>query len=128
MVSLLAGVVVGIILFQTAALAPTIFRTLDPESAGLLLRALFPKFFRLLAALGVATVAVLWIQSPTSALRLALGGVIVVLPIICAAIIPATNRATDEGDTSRFRALHTASVVLTLLVLGAAAALPFVQP
>ena len=48
-----AGLTVGIIVLQTMVLAPTLFRTLELEHAGKLLRVMFPKFFLILAALGV---------------------------------------------------------------------------
>ena len=51
----LAGITVGLIIMQTMVLAPTLFRTLEMGPAGTLLRALFPKFFLLLAALGLIT-------------------------------------------------------------------------
>ena len=39
--------------------APTIFTTIEPQSAGKLLRALFPKFSVLLSLLGVGMLTVL---------------------------------------------------------------------
>lgn len=126
MSGLLAGVVVGVVVFQTAILAPTVFKTLEPEAAGRLLRALFPRFFRLLAALGATTSLALWLSDDGTALRYLLAGLTVVLPTVCAALVPATNRARDADDRPGFRRLHTASVVMTLVVLLANLALPFV--
>ena len=55
----LAGITVGAIILQTAIFAPTIFTTIEAQPAGKLLRALFPKFFKLILVLGVAAVACL---------------------------------------------------------------------
>ena len=38
----LNGLVVGVILFQTAIIAPTVFRGLGPDQAGPFLRKVFP--------------------------------------------------------------------------------------
>lgn len=126
MADLLAGVVVGVVVFQTAILAPTVFKTLEAEPAGRLLRALFPRFFRLLAVLGAATLASLWLSGGGTGLRYLLAGLTVVLSIACAALVPATNRARDADDRAAFRRLHTASVVMTLAILLANLALPLV--
>ena len=40
-----------------------------------------------------------------------------VLPFICGRLVPATNKARDEGNDGMFKKLHTISVVLTVIVL-----------
>ena len=97
--------------------APTIFTTIEPQSAGKLLRALFPKFFMLLSLLGVGMLAALIAGEDEAVMRFLLASVTVVVPVVCLLLIPATNRATDRGDARSFKILHTASVVLTVLVL-----------
>jgi len=126
MQNLLAGVVVGVIILQTMVFAPTIFTTLEAAPAGKLLRALFPKFFRLLIVLGAANLVALWFTDGASPLQYVMAGTTVVLPLTCALLVPATNRATDEGAKRRFKILHFISVALTVLVLGANIAIPFV--
>ena len=126
MTQLLAGITVGIILFHTGANAPSIFKTLQAEDAGKLLRTLFPKFFKWLAALGVATTVALVVGGDAGAMHLTASSLTVALPLLCLALIPATNRAKDEGDSATFKRLHTVSVVLTLIVLAANLALPFI--
>ena len=126
MLQLFAGIAVGIILFHTGANAPTIFKTLEAEPAGKLLRGLFPKFFKWLATLGVLIVATLVADGSSDVRLYTLAAITVSLPLFCLALIPATNRAKDEGDTGQFKRLHTVSVVLTLIVLGSHLAMPFV--
>jgi len=53
---LLSGVVVGIILFQTAVVAPTVFKGLGADNAGPFLRQVFPKFFAILMMVGIVKV------------------------------------------------------------------------
>ena len=122
-----AGIVVGIIILQTMVLAPTLFKTIELEHAGKLLRALFPKFFLILAALGVVTFACTFASESGSVAQIVLAGTTIVLPVICWAMVPATNRATDAGDEKGFKRLHTASVLLTVLVLLSNIAIPLVS-
>ena len=121
-----AGLVVGIILLQTAIFAPTIFTTIEAAPAGKLLRALFPKFFRLLIVLGVITLIALAVSGGGSPLQYIVAGLTVALPAVCAVLVPVTNRATDQGDKETFKRLHTLSVVLTMLVLLGNIALPWI--
>ena len=125
MQDLCAGVVVGVIILQTVVFAPTIFTTIDAAPAGKLLRALFPKFFRLLMIMGALTLVALWFDEEASVAQYVMAGLTVLLPLTCALLVPATNRATDEGAKQRFKMLHTISVLLTLAVLGANIAIPF---
>ena len=125
MQDLCSGVVIGVIILQTLVFAPTIFTTIEAAPAGKLLRALFPKFFRLLTILGALTLLALWFNEDASRAQYVMAGLTVLLPLICAMLIPATNRATDEGAKQRFKMLHTISVALTLVVLGANIAIPF---
>jgi hypothetical protein len=48
---LLSGISAGVILFQTAIIAPSVFIGLGPDHAGPFLRKVFPKFFILLVNL-----------------------------------------------------------------------------
>ena len=125
MTNYFAGIAVGVIILQTMIFAPTIFKTLEMEPAGKLLRALFPKFFRLLALLGLITLVSLALEEDTCWVRYLLGALTLAGPIICALLVPATNRATDAGDKTRFKVLHTVSVALTVIVLLSDIALPF---
>ena len=113
----LAGCATGIIVMQTMVLAPTLFRTLEMAPAGALLRALFPKFFLLIAALGVATFVTTVFSEAGSTAQAILAAVTIVLPLVCWALIPMTNQATDTGNTARFKILHMTSVLLTVVVL-----------
>ena len=125
---MLSGIVVGVILLQTAIFAPTIFTTIDSEPAGKLLRALFPKFFSFLALLGIGIILMCIFSSQNGPWQWTIGAITLVLPIICLVLIPATNRATDEGQKGRFKLLHTLSVLFTLLVLIANLTMPYIAP
>ena len=112
-----AGLTVGLILLQTAIVAPSLAKTLSREEYGVSIRTIWNKFFLLLSGLGIATLMVLWLTSLDAAIPFVIAGCTVVLPAICYAMIPALNRATDTGDTSLLKKLHVASVLLTVGVL-----------
>jgi len=112
--SFFAGLSTGIIVFQSVIVAPLVFSQLKDGSAGPFLRALFPRFFlalTLLAALIVVNSIVL--QQTTSTL---LSVAAVLAGVIAYLLIPATNRARDQGPSSAFKRLHLASVLLMLVI------------
>ena len=109
---LLAGASLGIIVFQSVVLAPLVFSQLKDGSSGPFLRALFPRFFLILAGLSLA--AALSSYFGNFSRGAGLGLTALALALVAYALIPGTNRARDEGRTTAFKRLHLASVLLTL--------------
>ena len=114
-IELLSGVISGMILFQTAIVAPVVFTTLDAENASKFLRKIFPRFFMVIFILGISTLIV-------SSVFLSIKGIVIaavtaISMIISYLVVPATNKARDEDRSTAFRRLHTLTVVLTLFTL-----------
>ena len=119
------GLIVGAIILQVAIVAPSMFRTLDMENFGKAIRAIWPKFFAMVAVLGVLSFAVVYINGELSIFHSVIAISSVILASICYAIIPATNRATDNGDHKTFKILHRISVSFTIILLIINIAFPF---
>ena len=111
------GMIVGIILLQTSIVAPTLFKNLKIDEFGKVIRALWPKFFIFVSLLGGATLVSLYFEDSANAAHFMIAGATTVFAGVCYAIIPATNRATDEGNEKRFNILHKTSVYLTVIML-----------
>ena len=112
----IAGLMAGMILFQAALNAPTIFKVYSEEQAGPFLRAIFPKLFLNVAVLGLIGLVLSLIGG-----RLSLQVFFFIsflLMSISYLIVPATNKARDEGRDESFKYLHLLSVILTLSTLG----------
>ena len=120
------GMIVGIIVLQTSMVAPTLFKNLKIEDFGRVIRLLWPKFFFFIAVLGAATLATLYLGDEGSTVHYVIAGATTLFAIVCYAIIPATNRATDEGNQKLFNVLHKMSVYLTVAMLLLNIAYPFV--
>lgn len=102
----------GMVLFSFA-FAAFLFTHLPAAQAGALLRQAFPHFYSGVIAVA-ATAALLHVRLDTiSAVSLAA----VALSTLPARqlLMPAINRASDDGDRSRFNRLHSLSVVIGLL-------------
>ena len=114
---LLPGIIIGVILFQTIVVAPTVFKSLGAELASPFLRAIFPRLFLFVALFGFASC----IEKVFSNNELSFGFisalVTVIFMLICFFLVPMTNKAKDEQKDGLFRGLHSLSVALTLVVL-----------
>ena len=115
--SMISGVIVGVIIFHTVYVTRTVFHNLDEENTKIFLRAIFPKFFILLNFLGFAFLLVGGYINPGMNEIFFMGCSNTVLPAIAYFLIPITNRAKDEGQESKFKTLHSISVLLTLVLL-----------
>ena len=114
-INLLCGLVAGTIVFHSAIVAPTVFRTLGERDASVFLRTIFPKFFLFLTLINVVNVLLALIDGQFAVMVMA--AISAVLMGIAYGIIPMTNRSRDEGLQQRFTQLHRASVLLTVAVL-----------
>ena len=114
-INLLCGLVAGTIVFHSAIVAPTVFRTLGERDASFFLRTIFPKFFFFLTLINVVNVLLALIDGQFGVMVMA--AISAVLMGIAYGIIPMTNRSRDEGNQQRFAKLHRISVLLTVAVL-----------
>tara|TARA_A100001035_G_scaffold131263_1_gene103143 strand:- start:526 stop:912 length:387 start_codon:yes stop_codon:yes gene_type:complete len=111
----LSGLMAGMILFQAALNAPTIFKVYSEEQAGPFLRVIFPKLFLNVAILGLTGLAIATIGGRLLLQFLFFSTLLFMSTAYL--IVPATNKARDEGRDKSFKYLHLISVILTLFTL-----------
>ena len=111
----LAGLMAGMILFQAALNAPTIFKVFSEEQAGPFLRVIFPKLFLNVAILSLIGLVIAIIGNRLSLQLLFFSALL--LMSIAYLLVPATNKARDENRDKSFKYLHLTSVILTLFTL-----------
>ena len=119
------GLIVGAIILKVAIIAPTMFKTLDSSNFGKAIRPLWPKFFAMVVVLSVFSLITVYLHSDLSVYHMIIAVSSIVLAAICYVIIPATNRATDNGDHKTFKILHRISVSFTVILLILNIAFPF---
>ena len=106
---------VGVILFQTTIIAPTVFGGLGPDHSGPFLRKVFPKFFILLAAVGLLNALVSVVSDMN--VQAYIGITTFALAALAYVLIPITNKSRDENNEKSFKRLHNASVLMTVAIL-----------
>ena len=111
-VYLLAGVA-GVMLFFSVAVAPTIFKTLPQEWAGVYVRAFFPKYY---AVLGIACLAAALLTN-ISAIKHTAFTCAALFALSLFILTPKINAAKDNNQTKQFNLMHGLSVAVNLLQL-----------
>lgn len=109
---LIAGIV-GVMLFFSVAVAPTIFKVLPAEWAGIYVRQFFPKYY---LVLGVASLLA-GIVAPLLQLKIIAIGCAALFAVSLWVLTPAVNKAKDEHNTKQFNLYHGASVAVNLVIL-----------
>ena len=111
------GIYCGIIVFQTAIIAPILATALAGDVFSAVVRTIWPRFFLTLVITGCCSLLTDIVSNSTSNVRISVIVFTIILPAICYGLIPATNAATDGGRKAQFKVLHTTSISLTVLTL-----------
>ena len=114
---LISGLVCGLIIFQSAFVAPSVFRDLPEESRPVILRSLFPKLFKSITLAGILLTLLAFLEGSNLIIVYCVGVFTFLAGLICNSMIGATNRARDDGNDKLFSTLHRISVLLIISVL-----------
>ena len=114
---LFSGLIVGVIIFQSLIIAPTVFKVLEVDKAGIFLRKIFPRFFILIMVCSALMLILVALSGSSDKTRFILPAANLVFSGVSYLVIPATNLARDDGEERKFKILHSMTVVLTLLML-----------
>ncbi len=120
MVLILVSILVGVIIFFSSVIAPTVFSSVDEKNAGLFLRAFFPKYyiFAIIIIL-LALLSAILLEPALNLLELSMISAILAMFVISRLMIPSINKARDMGESAKkkFDRLHMFSVILNFLAL-----------
>ena len=120
MVLVLISILVGVIVFFSSVIAPTVFSSVDEKNAGLFLRAFFPKYYIFgIIISSLAILSAILIEPTLNKLELSLILAILAMFIVSRLMIPSINKARDMGESAKkkFNQLHLLSVILNFLAL-----------
>ena len=106
----------GVIIFFSAVVAPTVFKSLEEREAGVFLRAFFPKYYIFGIVLGVASVVILMFMPVSAILTYAIVAM-TLLTVLGRMSIPIINSARDSGDEAGFKKYHLISVMMNVITL-----------
>lgn len=107
----LISAMIGIMIFFTIALAPTVFKVLPQEWASKYLRSFFPKYYTYLGILCI--LASIASANVSDKFLLAICAVLFFFSLWV--LTPAINRAAEAKQKKNFGLLHGLSVIINLI-------------
>ena len=114
---ILSGVIIGIILYQSLLIAPSINKLLSAQDASIYLRYVWPKFFIIIGVISLISWILILNFSPDQSTAKIISIISFILMIICYVLIPYMNSAKDSANDTLFIFLHATSMILTLVTL-----------
>lgn len=109
---LIAGIL-GVMLFFSVAVAPTIFKVLPQEWASVYVRQFFPKYYFVLGFFCV----VAGFLAKSLPLKMVAFVCAILFAISLWVLTPSVNKAKDENNIKKFNLLHTSSVTINFIIL-----------
>ena len=106
----------GVIIFFSAVVAPTVFKSLEEREAGVFLRAFFPKYYIFGILLGIVSGVILMFMPVNVDLTYAIIAM-TLLTVLGRMSIPIINNARDSGDEAGFKKYHLISVMMNVVTL-----------
>ena len=114
---ILSGVIIGMILYQSLLIAPSINKLLSAQDASIYLRYVWPKFFIIIGAISlISWILILNFSTDQNTAKI-ISIISFTLMVICYVLIPYMNSAKDSANDTLFIFLHATSMILTLVTL-----------
>ena len=107
-----AALLFGGMALYSFGFAAFLFTALPASSAGAALRRAFPLFYLFVLATATLAAVLWWSHDLTSAAVMA--AIAITTVPLRQVLMPAINRATDSGQRSRFKWLHSISILVTV--------------
>ena len=114
---LISAIIIGLIIYQSGFIAPSINKIIDKDNASIYLRFIWPKFFIIVAVMSLICGLVVIYFNPIQNTAKIFAFVSLTLMLVCYFSIPFMNEAKDSGNDTLFIILHAGSMILTLATL-----------
>ena len=112
-----AGIIIGIVLFQSLLVAPGINELISTKEASIFLRFIWPKFFIVLGIISIISLIILTIKNKIQNLPKVFFIISFLLMLACYIITPFINEAKDTNNEILWSTLHLLTIFFTLITL-----------
>ena len=113
---ILSSFIIGVILFQSALVAPAINKLINAEDASVFLRYIWPKFFIIIAVISLTSFIILVINSNQNLFKY-ISFISFILMFVCYLITPMINEAKDSLNDQLWTVLHLLTIILNFITL-----------
>ncbi len=112
-----AGIIIGIVLFQSLLVAPGINELISTKEASIFLRFIWPKFFIVIGIISIISFIILTIKNKIQNLPKVFFIISFLLMLTCFIITPFINEAKDTNNEMLWSTLHLLTIFFTLITL-----------
>ena len=112
--SVLSSIIVGVILFQSLLIAPSVNKIISKQEASIFLRFIWPNFFLLIAFLSFINLLLFFILKQDDKFIFYLSLVSCLLMVFCYYLTPIINSAKDNSNKKLWSFLHFVTIIFTL--------------
>tara|TARA_Y100000589_G_scaffold62852_3_gene54120 strand:- start:27273 stop:27665 length:393 start_codon:yes stop_codon:yes gene_type:complete len=112
--SVLSSIIVGVILFQSLLIAPSVNKIISKQEASIFLRFIWPNFFLLIAFLSFINLLLFFILKQDDKFIFYLSLVSCLLMVFCYCVTPIINSAKDNSNQRLWSFLHFVTIIFTL--------------
>jgi len=114
---LLSGIIISIILYQSALIAPAINELININEASVFLRFIWPKFFILISLMSLFSLIVIIFNKDSNSKKKYFVITSFLTMLFCLILVPFINEAKDIDNGFLWSILHLITVILTLVTL-----------
>ena len=112
---ILACVIIGVILYKSFFIAPSINKLLNQKVASKYLRYIWPKFFLIISILSSLSLLSIFLLHTNKIIVTFLVTSSILLMLVCYFIVPIINKSKDDSKNKLWTILHLLTVALTFI-------------
>ena len=114
---ILACVIIGVILYQSFFIAPSINKVHNQKEASKYLRYIWPKFFLIITILSSLSLLSIFLLSINKMIVTFFVISSILFMLVCYFIVPTINKSKDDSKIKLWTILHLLTVTLTFITL-----------
>ena len=117
LISIISSIIIGVILFQSLIIAPSVTKIINKKDSSKFLRLIWPKFFLIISCLSLINILLSFLLKLESWAILYLNLSSFFIMFFCYLITPTINNFNDNSNEKVWSYLHFLTIILTIFTL-----------
>ena len=117
LITIISSIIIGVILFQSLIIAPTVTKVVNKKDSSKFLRLIWPKFFLIISCLSLINILLSFQLNLESWAILYFNLSSFFIMFFCYLITPTINNFKDNSNEKIWSYLHFLTIILTIFTL-----------
>ena len=117
LITIISSIIIGVILFQSFIIAPTVTKVVNKKDSSKFLRLIWPKFFLIISCLSLINILLSFLLNLESWAILYLNLSSFFIMFFCYLLTPTINNFKDNSNEKIWSYLHFLTIILTIFTL-----------